>query len=293
MPDLTILMSYAVGCSVGLTDNIQVGVGLHQGSSLSPYLFTMIMDVLAHGIKDLSPWCMLYADDIVLCGTRREVVENKLEEWRRAMEDRGLKINIKKTVYLRFTVDGNLDGNSDIRYNLERVNTFKYLGATLAENGDLDAEMTNRIQSGWQNWKRVSGIWCDRRISLRVKGKVYKTVVRPAMMYGAETWAVKNAQEKKLDVAEMRMLRWMSGVTKPDRIRNERIRGTTKVGEKSKKVQESRLKWYGHVLRREDEYVGKRWMDTIGNDLSEKELSREDTQDRAKWRSLIRYIDPT
>ena len=47
----------------------------------------------------------------------------------------------------------------------------------------------------------------------------------------------------------MKMLRWKSGVTKLDRIRNERIRGTTKVGEMSKKVQESRLKWYGHVLR--------------------------------------------
>ena len=43
-----------------------------------------------------------------------------------------------------------------------------------------------------------------------------------------------------------------------DRIRNERMRGTTKAGEISKKVQESRLKWYGHVLGREDEYVGKR-----------------------------------
>ena len=225
------------------------------------------------------------------------------------MEDRGLKINGKKTVYLRFNVDGNLDGNSDINLqgqNLERVNTFK-----LAENGDLDAEMTHRIQSGWQNWKRVSGILCDRRISLRVKGKVYKTVVRPAMMYGAETWAVTKAQEKKLDVAEMRMLRWMSGVTKLDRIWNERIRGTTKVGEISKKVQESRLKWYVHVLRREDEYAGKRvmgmevpgkrrrgrpkrrWMDTIGNDLSEKKLSRQDPQYRAKWRGLMRHIDPT
>ena len=55
-------------------------------------------------------------------------------------------------------------------------------------------------------------------------------------MYGAETWAVQKAHEKKFDVAEMRMLRWMSGVTKMDRIRNERIRGTTKVGEISKKV---------------------------------------------------------
>ena len=275
----------------------------------------MIMDVLARGIKDISPWCMLYADDIVLRGTRSDVVEKRLEEWRRAMEDRGLKINRKKTVYLRFNVDRDLDdGNSDVNIqgeNLERVNTFKYLGATLAENGDLDAEMTHRIQSGWKNWKRISEILCDRRISLRVKGKVYKTVVRPAMMYGAETWAVKKAHEKKLDVAEMRILRWMSGVTKMDRIRNERIRGTTKVGEISKKVQESRLKWYGHVSRREDEYVGKRvlgmevpgkrrrgrpkrrWMDNIRNDLSERGLSEEDAQDRSRWRRLTRHIDPT
>ena len=48
----------------------------------------------------------------------------------------------------------------------------------------------------------------------------------------------------------------MYGVTKLDRIRNERIRGTTKVGEISKKVQESRLEWYGDVLRREEEYYG-------------------------------------
>ena len=55
------------------------------------------------------------------------------------MEDRGQKINKKKTVYLWFNVDGNLDGSSDINLqgqNLERVNTFKYLGATLAENGE-------------------------------------------------------------------------------------------------------------------------------------------------------------
>ena len=67
---------------------------------------------------------------------QNEVVEKKLEEWRRAMEGRWLKINRKKTVYLRFIVDGKLYGNSDINIqgeNLERMNTFKYLGATLAQ----------------------------------------------------------------------------------------------------------------------------------------------------------------
>ena len=76
-----------------------------------------------------------------------------------------------------------------------------------------------------------------RQENEREEGKVYRTVVRPALMYGAETWALKKAQEKKLEVAEMRMLRWMCRVTKLDKIRNERIRGTATVGEITKKVQ--------------------------------------------------------
>ena len=87
------------------------------------------------------------------------------------------------------------------------VNTFKYLGSHVASNGSLDPEINHRIQSGWKSWKDVSGVLCDKKISARVKGKVYKPVVRLAMMYRAETWSVKKAQGQRLDVAEMRMLR--------------------------------------------------------------------------------------
>ena len=90
-------------------------------------------------------------------------------------------------------------------------------------------------------------------------------------MYGAETWALKKAQEKKLEVAEMRMLRWMCGVTKLDKIRNEKIRGTTKVGEITKKVQERRSKWYGHVMRREEHCVRRRAMEMKAGPTGEKE----------------------
>ena len=65
------------------------------------------------------------------------------------MEDRGLKINRRNIVYLRFNRDTNLDGNpgNNIQgQKLERVNTFTYLGATLAENGDLHADMMHIIQ---------------------------------------------------------------------------------------------------------------------------------------------------
>ena len=94
------------------------------------------------------------------------------------------------------------------------------------------------------NSKRVSGVLWHRIIKLIVNGKAYKTVVRLAMMYGVETCAVDKAQYNKLDVAEMDMLRLL------DRIRIERIGGTSNVGEMSLKVQESRLKWY--VLRKEE-----------------------------------------
>ena len=118
------------------------------------------------------------------------------------------------------------------------MKTFTYLVSTLAEDGELDAEVTRSVQSGWKNCKSVSGVLRDRRMNVKIKRKVYRTVVRPALVYGAETRALEKAQGNKLEVAEMRMLRWMCGVTKQDKIRKKRIRGTTKVGEIAKKVQE-------------------------------------------------------
>ena len=46
-----------------------------------------------------------------------------------------------------------------------------------------------------------------------------------------------------------------------DKIRNKRIRGTSKLREITKKVQEMRLRWYGNVMRREEHYVGRRVME--------------------------------
>ena len=55
--------------------------------------------------------------------------------------------------------------------------------------------------------KKVSEVLCERRMKVKIKGKVYKTIVRPAMVYGAETWEVEKAHEKKMEVAELKMLR--------------------------------------------------------------------------------------
>ena len=73
------------------------------------------------------------------------------------------------------------------------------------------------------------------------------------MTYGLEAAALQKIEKNKLDVTGMKMLRWMSGVTRRDKLRNRYIRGSARVTEVSKKVQEARLRWYGHLERREGE----------------------------------------
>ena len=104
---------------------------------------------------------------------------------------------------------------------IQRVHHFKYHGSSVEETRGMTTEITQKVSAAWRNWKRCSGVLCDRRMPVKLRGKVYKTVVRPALLYGAETWATTRGQEARLEVNEMRMLRWMCGVTRRDKIRNE------------------------------------------------------------------------
>ncbi|XP_072380935.1 uncharacterized protein [Diabrotica undecimpunctata] len=79
-----------VRIAVGLTDSFPMTVGLHQGSSLSPYLFNLFMGVLTES-KGGALWQMLFADDIVLIEENKEMFKEKLECWRRAIEKERLK----------------------------------------------------------------------------------------------------------------------------------------------------------------------------------------------------------
>lgn len=299
----------AVRSATGLTECFEVRVGLHQGSALSPFLFALVIDRLTEEVRKEEPWNMMFADDIVLCSENRDEAEDQLERWREALEKRGMKVSRAKTEYLA------LNGRDEDRIRMQgtevkKVSEFKYLGSTVQSNGECSREVKRRIQAGWNGWRRVTGVICDRKISPKVKGKIYKTVVRPALLYGLETVATTKKQEAELEVAEMRVLRWSLGVSRTDHIRNEEIRSKMSIRKLGDKQREARLRWFGHVIRRDERYIGRRmlemelpgrrkrgrpkrrYMDSISEDLKAAGARKEDARDRERWKKLIRCGDP-
>ncbi|KAL6526429.1 hypothetical protein OROHE_015438 [Orobanche hederae] len=71
---------------------------------------------------------------------------------------------------------------------------------------------------------RSDRVLCDKKVPLKLKDKFYRSAIRSAMLYGSECWAMKKSLESKLEVAEMRMLRWSCGRTLLDKIPNEVFR---------------------------------------------------------------------
>ena len=218
-----------------------------------------------------------------------------------------MKLNRRKTEYVCVNErQENGIGTVKMQEEVAKVEDFKYLGSTVQSNGECRREVKKRVQAGWNGWRRMSGVICDRRVPARVKGKVYKVEVRPAMLYGLETVALTKRQEAEMEVAELKMLRFSLGVTRMDKIRNEYIRGTAQVGKFGEKTREARLRWYGHLRRKYDGYIGRRmelpgkrkrgrpkrrFMDVV-KVMAEVEVTEEDTVDRNNWRRKIRCGDP-
>ena len=294
---------------IGVSDSFEVKVGVHQGSALSPYLFILVLDHLLKGeVKDV-PWCMLFADDMVLIAEDAQEIERMLEQVRKALEDKGLKINRDKTEYMESRWQGEQGEPNSVKLQnvtLNRAKDYRYLGSYVEEGGGLDREVEGKVQAGWCKWREASGILCDKQVPLKLKGKYYSTVVRPAMMYSSECWAIKKSQEQKLKVAEMKMLRMMCGVTRRDRVRNEYVRASVGVDSMEDKLAQNRLRWYGHVSRREQEDVVNRvwrwdmggkssrgrpeqtWDGVVKKDMEKRGLSEEWAQNREEWRRAIR-----
>ena len=125
--------------------------------------------------------------------------------------------------------------------------------------------------------------------------------MRNALTYGAECWALKMEDERRLKTTEMRMLRMICGKTLKDKMNNEKIREMTGVVRLEEFLKEKRLRLLGHVERMDEERgpvkalllevegtkkgrPKKRWKEVLECEMTARGLQRLDAQDRERWR---------
>ncbi|KAL5187393.1 Craniofacial development protein 2 [Glycine soja] len=255
-------------------------------------------------------------ETLVLLGESREELNERLETWRRVLETHGFRLSRNKSEYMECKFNKRRRvSNSEVKIGdhiIPQVTRFKYLGSVIQDDGEIEGDVNHRIQVGWMKWRKASGVLCDAKVPIKLKGKFYRTAVRPAILYGTECWAVKSQHENKVGVAEMRMLRWMCGKTRQDKIINEAIREKVGVAPIVEKMVENKLRWFGHVERRPVDSVVRRVdqmerrqtirgrrrpkktiREVIKKDLELNDLDRSMVLDRTLWRKLIHVADPT
>lgn len=298
-----------VRCPVGISPPFAINVGVHQGSALSPLLFILCMDTATSDIQAPHPWSLLYADDVGLTNETRGGLQQQVQEWKDHLEANGMRLNLKKTEYLEcgqltlgtISVDG---------HELPKTFQFKYLGSQVSWDGDTLPDARARVNAAWLKWRQVTGVLCDKKMPIRLKSKVYKTVVRPVALYGTECWPATTKHEQALHGMEMKMLRWSMGFTRLDHVMNEDVRKWMGVTPITDKMREACLRWYGHVVRSNEYSVAKtanridpngqrprgrpkkRWMDRIKEDMQTVGVAPKDALDRKKWRLACRKADP-
>ena len=168
----------------------------------------------------------------------------------------------------------------DDTLNTVGLTTFKYLGSIFDSNGRAERNINNRVKLAWMKWKQLTGVLCDKKVPIKLKDKVYKTVIKPTMTYGADCWEIRKKDENRLHVAEMRMLRWISGKTRKDHVRNHGIQEDAKVCQMSTFLTQKILNWHGHTRRREEDNLSRQMMDVHGRTGEKKKEAAQAEMDR-------------
>lgn len=251
------------GCVVRTTDGdtkfFEVTTGVRQGCITSPDLFRVtldkaLLDTLTEeeGIEvgeDVRVTDLDFADDTVFFVETWEQANRLLNKFKNSAKPYGLRINYLKTKCVMYGDGPNGSLMIDGQY-IEQVDSFKYLGATSSSTGYNMEEITIRIGKAAAAFASLKPrIFNNPNISKETKLRIYRCSIIAILLYGAETWVVREEELRLLEVFHMRCLRCILNRSLLHRITN--IQTLSDCDELSirEKIRIQRGRWYGHLQR--------------------------------------------
>ena len=228
---------------------------------MSGFLFLLIIDwVMRHTVKEEGTglrWKFTskledldFADDVALISSTQRHVQLKTNRLVENAERAGLRVNVGKCKVMRV----NARNNEAITVNgvaLEDVEKFTYLGATVCKQGGGEEGIKARLGKARGAFVKLNRVWSSSSVSRRTKIRLYKTLVKPVLMYGCETWKMNESDAKKIDVFQNRCLRRVMKIKWQDKISNRELLERAKVEKLSEEVRRRRWRFIGHILRQQ------------------------------------------
>ena len=143
-----------------------------------------------------------------------EELKSLLRKVKEESEEVGLKLNIKKTKIMASgpITSWEIDGET-----VETVSDFIFWGSKITADGDCTHEIKRRLLLGRKVMTNLDSILKSRDVTLSTKVHLVKAMVFSVVMYGCESWTIKKAEHRRIDVFELwcrrRLLRvpWTAG----------------------------------------------------------------------------------
>ncbi|KAL9972125.1 hypothetical protein ACROYT_G018376 [Oculina patagonica] len=191
-----------------------------------------------------------FADDVALISSTQRHMQLKTNRLVENAERTGLRVNVGKCKVLRV----NAKNNEAITVNglaLEDVEKFIYLGATVCKQRGGEEDIKARLGKARGAFVKLNRVWDSSSVSRKTKIRLYKTMVKPVLMYGCESWKMNEGDAKKIDVFQNRCLRRIMKIKWQDKISNRELLERANVERLSKEVRRRRWRFIGHILRQQ------------------------------------------
>ena len=147
-----------------------------------------------------------FADDLALIASTKQHIQLKTGRPCRVAQRVGLKVNSQKTKVMR--INSRYDDRIYIDgEEVEDVDKFVYLGATLTKSGGGMGDMENRISKGRNAYRQLSKMWNSNKIISTTKLNFYKSLVLLVLLYGSKTWKMTKGDERKLNTFQTKCLK--------------------------------------------------------------------------------------